>query len=531
MGYQVLARKWRPQSFEDVVGQETVTRTLQNAIKSDRLAHAFLFSGVRGVGKTTTARILAKALNCQEGPTAKPCSQCASCQEITNSNSVDVLEIDAASNTGVDNIRELRESVIYGTARDQFKIFIIDEVHMLSNAAFNALLKTLEEPPPHVKFILATTELQKIPVTITSRCQQFDFKPISFSLILERLKSISRQEEIEISDYALRAVVSCAQGSMRDAQSALDQVIAFSGEEVSDEDVQALLGVVDDEVVIGVMDSILQCRRKDLLDIAQKLADSGVNAQVFCRKLIQHVRNLMVCRIVGWEEKLLNLVDARREAFEQQAQEFSDLDLIRCYDVLNRTENELRWHSNPHVHLEMMLMKLIELSRLPSVEEVISDLKSGGQIVSLPEEAKKRQVKETSLLKMESSEKQSKKSDSAPVEKKKNPIIAQLLSEIQSESIRLYSSLQHATLMKFEDGMLSVIFPSRESFHHGVVLEVENQDRLSKICEKIVGDLPAIEVQLEGTDERVEDPAEDPKVKAFIEVFPGKIIVEKEVKE
>ena len=382
-----------------------------------------------------------------------------------------------------------------------------------------------------MKFILATTELQKIPVTITSRCQQFDFKPISFSLILERIKLISQQEEIEISDYALRAVASCAQGSMRDAQSALDQVIAFSGKEVRDEDVQALLGVVDDEVVIGVMNSILQCRRKDLVDIAQELADSGVNAQVFCRKLIQHVRNLMVCRIAGWEEKLLNLVDAQREAFEQQAQDFSDLDLIRCYDLLNRTENELRWHSNPHVHLEMMLMKLIELSRLPSVEKVISDLKSGEQMVSLPEEAKERQVKENSLLKIQSSGKQSEKSGSAPVEKTKNPIIVQLFSEIQSESIRLYSSLQHATLMKFEDGRLSVIFPSRESFHHDVVLETENQDRLSKICEKVVGDLPAIDVQLEGTDEKVEDPVEDPKVKAFIEVFPGKIIVEKEVKE
>ena len=318
-----------------------------------------------------------KGLNCQEGPTPSPCGECVSCREIAETNSIDVLEIDAASNTGVDNIRELRDSTRYGTARDRFKIFIIDEAHMLSNAAFNALLKTLEEPPPHVKFILATTEYSKIPGTITSRCQQFDFKPIPFSQIFDRLKLLSREEGIEISEYSLRAVVSAAQGSLRDAQSALDQIIAFSGKEILDEDVRSLLGVVDEQAVIALVDALLQRDAKSLVEQVQELTTSGVDPQNFCRKLIQHVRNLMVCRVSGWDERLLNLPDTAKSEMLNQAEQFSELDLIRFYDLLNRTDNELRWHSHPAVHLEMTLMKLIELTQLPSLEEVVAKLESG----------------------------------------------------------------------------------------------------------------------------------------------------------
>ena len=541
MSYQVLARKWRPQTFEEVVGQETVTTTLQNAIKSERIAHAFLFSGVRGVGKTTTARILAKALNCQEGPTPSPCGECVSCQEITQANSIDVIEIDAASNTGVDNMRDLRESARYGTARDQFKIFIIDEAHMLSNAAFNALLKTLEEPPPHVKFILATTEYAKIPVTIASRCQQYDFKPIPFLLILERLKLLAQEEEIEISEDSLRAIVSVAEGSMRDAQSALDQIIAFGGKKIPDEAVRVLLGVVDERAILSLVDAVLERDAKILVEQVQELVNSGVDPRNFCRKLIHHVRNLMVCRVTGWDERLLNLPDTAKDEILKQSEQFSELDLIRFYDLLNRTENDLRWNSHPWVHLEMTLMKLIELTRLPSLEDVIAQLQLGEKVgKSLPKGGSAPSGDPKTLFPAADKRPQSKDKKSstsaAPPEAEKteeeavseNQVIAHLLSAVQTESIRLYSSLQHASRTTLENGKLLILFPQSEAFHQGEVLRSDHQGLLSRLCAKIVGSVPEIEVQLEEPPKEQLDPKEDPRVKTFMETFPGKVIVEKE---
>jgi DNA polymerase-3 subunit gamma/tau len=535
MSYQVLARKWRPQNFEEVVGQESVTKTLQNAIKSERIAHAFLFAGVRGVGKTTTARILAKALNCQEGPTPSPCNECVSCQDITEANSIDVLEIDAASNTGVDNIRDLRESARYGTARDRFKIFIIDEAHMLSNQAFNALLKTLEEPPPHVKFILATTEYPKIPVTIVSRCQQYDFKPIPFPLILERLKVLSQEEGIKISEYSLRAIVSAAQGSMRDAQSALDQIIAFGGKEIPDEDVRTLLGVVDERAIISLVDAVLERDVKLLVEQVQELMNSGVDPQNFCRKLIHHVRDLMVCGVTGWDEGLLNLPDTAKSEILRQSEQFSELDLIRFYDIVNRAENDLRWNSHPWVHLEMTLMKLIELAQLPSLEDVIGKLNLGDKL-GKPSPTPARKEKKSSPLTeppaaKKRAEEREEKSEEKSEEKEavsESQVISHLLSAVQTESIRLYSSLQHASRTTLEDGKLFISFPQSEAFHQGEVLQSDHQKLLSRLCAKIVGSEPEIEVQLEEPLKKPSDPEEDPRVKTFIETFPGKVIVEKE---
>ena len=542
MSYQVLARKWRPQRFEEVVGQETVTKTLQNAIKSERIAHAFLFAGVRGVGKTTTARLLAKALNCQEGPTPSPCGECVSCREITEANSIDVLEIDAASNTGVDNIRELRESARYGTARDRFKIFIIDEAHMLSNAAFNALLKILEEPPPHVKFILATTEYAKIPVTIASRCQQYDFKPIPFALILECLKLLSQEEGIEISEYSLRAIVSVAEGSMRDAQSALDQIMAFGGKQIPDEAVRVLLGVVDERAILSLVDAVLERDAKILVEQVQELVSSGVDPRNFCRKLIHHVRNLMVCRVTGWDERLLNLPDTAKNEILKQSEQFSELDLIRFYDLLNRAENDLRWNSHPWVHLEMTLMKLIELTHLPSLEDVIAKLQLGEKIGKSSPKGGSVRSGETGALfpaankRPGSKDKKGSRSVGPPEADKtkeeeavsENQMISHLLSAVQTESIRLYSSLQAASRTTLESGKLLISFPQSEAFHQGEVLLPDHQDLLSRLCAKIMGSVPEIEVQLEEPPKEQLDPKEDPRVKTFMETFPGKVIVEKE---
>jgi DNA polymerase III subunit gamma/tau len=539
MSYQVLARKWRPQVFEDVVGQEAVTRTLQNAIVSGRIAHAFLFSGVRGVGKTTTARILAKALNCRQGPTTQPCCQCVSCLEIAAANCVDVLEIDAASNRGIDSIRELRASVQYGSARDRFKIFIIDEVHMLTNEAFNALLKTLEEPPAHVKFVLATTEHHKIPVTIVSRCQQFDFKPISFAAILDRLRLISREEGFQISDYGLRAVATAAQGSMRDAQSALDRVMAFAGGSISDDDVRALLGLVDERLIERVMEAVIASDRAALLAGLQDVAGRGVEAQQFCRKLIGHCRNLMVCKIAGWDERLLNLPDSEQETVLRQADRFSEIDLIRFYDLLNRTDNELRWHARPLVHLEMALLKLIELSRLPSLESVVAGLGSGqlSEAAGEPEPVGRISISSSAASPVRTVE----GSESAPVGQ--TPVspsavspeqaVSRLMAMIQAESMALYSSLRHASRLELRDGKLLVGFPASEHFHAGIVEQSDSAARLLRVCEKITG-LPAtLEVSAEAASvsEASRDPVDEPKVQSFIKRFPGRTIVERKAED
>src|SRR5918997_1398746 len=307
MAYQVIARKWRPQTFDEVTGQEPITRTLRNAIEHRRLHHAYLFSGARGVGKTTSARLLAKALNCHKSsePTSTPCrsddpTACPSCREISESRSIDVQEIDAASNTGVDNVRDaIIASVGIAPARDRYKIFIIDEVHMLSGAAFNALLKTLEEPPPRVVFIMATTERHKVPETILSRCQQFEFRTIATAKILERLKLIAKAEKISIPEDALREIARTGEGSMRDAQSALDQVISFSEGKIETADVEAALGIAGVELRARVMRAVAEGRPAEALAVVEDLTARGHDLRNFCRDLLAHVRDLLVFKVAG----------------------------------------------------------------------------------------------------------------------------------------------------------------------------------------------------------------------------------------
>ena len=381
MAYQVIARKWRPQTFDEVTGQEPITRTLRNAIEHQRLHHAYLFSGARGVGKTTSARLLAKALNCHKSPepTPKPCrsddpAQCASCREITESRSIDVQEIDAASNTGVDNVREaIIASVGIAPARDRYKVFIIDEVHMLSGAAFNALLKTLEEPPPRVVFIMATTERHKVPETILSRCQQFEFRTIATAKILERLKLIAKEEKISIPDEALREIARTGEGSMRDAQSALDQVISFAGDKIKKEDVEMALGVAGADILKRIIDSIAENKPAEAIAAIDDIVMRGHDLRNFCRDLLAHFRDLLVTKVSGNEE-LLEAAVCEPQELKRQADLFSESDLVRFFHSLAETETKLRAATQPRYQLEIGIVKLMELRGVESISEIIQRL-------------------------------------------------------------------------------------------------------------------------------------------------------------
>jgi DNA polymerase III subunit gamma/tau len=376
MAYLVLARKWRPQRFEDVVGQDHVTTTLRNAIAQGRIAHAFLFSGPRGVGKTTVARLLARALNCAQGPTAEPCGKCSGCTDITGGNALDVVEIDGASNTGVDNIRDLNEAVRYRPASGRFKIYIIDEVHMLSTAAFNALLKTLEEPPEHVKFIFATTEVQKLPPTVVSRCQRYEFKRIPMPELLARLRQIVIDEKIETTDAALFDLAREADGSMRDAQSLLDQVIVFAGKAIGEAEVRAALGVADRSVLYRVTDAILTRNPAACLTAVDELHRYGYEVGQFCRDLVRQLRHLTVSALFHDPALLTDLPDAEVQETMRQAGLRSTDDLQRLFRLAQASAEEIRRSMLPTVMLEMTLVKMATLPDALPLDQLITRLEA-----------------------------------------------------------------------------------------------------------------------------------------------------------
>ncbi|MGD0930459.1 MAG: DNA polymerase III subunit gamma/tau [Candidatus Korobacteraceae bacterium] len=374
MSYQVLARKYRPQKFSDVIGQDHVTRTLKNAIEQGRIAHGYIFSGHRGIGKTTIARILAMALNCQsqDHPVAEPCGVCDSCREIRAGNSVDVIEIDAATNRGIDEIRELREGARYRPARDRFKIYILDEAHQITDAAFNALLKTLEEPPSHIVFMMATTQPEDIPQTIRSRCQHFSFHAVRFDDIVAQLRDIAGQEGIKADDSALAMLAEVGDGSMRDALSIMDQAIACCGNTLSADVVRGLVGTVASDVLEDVMDAVARNSSEDVLRTIDRLLVEGQSAQHFARQMLRFLRNALVAKVAGSDSPVLQISTDERARVARVAERFSEEDLSRFMQIMLRTHSELGYKQEQRFHLELGLLKLVHAQRLLPLEELLS---------------------------------------------------------------------------------------------------------------------------------------------------------------
>jgi DNA polymerase-3 subunit gamma/tau len=393
MSYQVTARKWRPQTFTELVGQEHVARTLQNALRQGRIAQAYLFTGTRGVGKTTTARLLAKALDCEQGPLPEPCNQCASCQAITIGSSLDVLEIDGASNRGIDEIRDLRERIRYAPTRSRYKIYIIDEVHMLTEHAFNALLKTLEEPPPQVVFIFATTEPQKVPSTILSRCQRFDFRKVASTEIALCLSKIAEQERVYMSSDALYRIARRAEGSLRDAQMLFDQVVAFCGFEVRDEDLGQLLGSAGEDQTVALLEAILARDTRLVLELVAEILRQGHDTRELCRYMLELVRDLIVTKVAPPGHGFLDRSPAELERLQKLGSQTTLEGLHTLFELLTTTEMRVRESAQPVWMLEVSLLKLASLPTLQSLTTLVARLESlerrlgrasGGDISDVP---------------------------------------------------------------------------------------------------------------------------------------------------
>jgi len=374
MSYQIFARKYRPKTFEQMVGQSTIVQTLQNAVKTGRIAQAYLFSGMRGVGKTTAARILAKALNCAEGPTPTPCNKCDFCIAIDEDRLVDVLEIDGASNRGIDDIRQLRESVKYKAMHSRWKVVYIDEVHQITKDGFNALLKTLEEPPPNTVFIFATTEISKVPATIASRCQHFEFKKVSQRDLKSHLGELAKEEKLTITPYGLALIAEASEGSIRDAQSLLDQAVSFCGEVIGDQELKEILGTVSRELLFAFSSAVLEEHPDRIFGLTSELVGSGVDLRVFYKELIQHFRDLLVIKTVERAEDLLVFASEELARLREESGKASTEDFLRYLQALQSSEGGLKYSSHPQISFETTLVKLCHFRKLLDLGDLVQDL-------------------------------------------------------------------------------------------------------------------------------------------------------------
>lgn len=490
MSYISLYRKWRSQNFDEIIGQPAIVQTLKNAIKNDRLSHAYLFSGPRGTGKTSTARILAKALNCEKGPTPNPCQTCDQCVKITSGHSVNVMEIDAASNRGIDEIRELRERIRYAPVEGRYKVYIIDEVHMLTSEAFNALLKTLEEPPSYTIFVLATTELHKVPLTISSRCQRLDFGRIKLKDIEEHLQKVAEKEGFEIDERALNLIARMAEGAMRDAISLLDQLVSFSGHKISYDDVVMMMGTADEELLFSFADAVAGNDPAKVLELIGKGLEEGRSTPQVTRDLVSHFRNLLHLKVGSGEA--LELTHDYLERLKVQAEKFSLNKLKDVIRALSRAELDMKWHPHGRLVLEVALLELLGE---PELVEVAPSTSSGQGVANRVTETDNRMTKIKSHWK-------------------------EILENVKKKSIFGYVSLHEGEPLEVNDkGKLVISFRRGYAFHKERLEEVKNKLSVEDAIQEITGEKVPIECL-------ISDSKKEPALSAHTvaEFFEGRVL-------
>lgn len=529
-GYVVIARKWRPSTFDEVIGQEHVTRTLKNAIQSDRVAHAYLFTGPRGVGKTTVARVLAKSLNCAEGPTVEPCGKCPACTEINRGTSMDVIEIDGASNRGIDEIRNLRESVRYAPVGGKKKVYIIDEVHMLTQEAFNALLKTLEEPPPHVVFVFATTQPLKVPQTIVSRCQRFDFRRIPADLIAGRLKQICETEGYTCDAGALRMVSQRAEGSMRDAQSMLEQVLAFSGGKATEEDIRPIIGLRGSETVSKIAAAIILGDDADVLRLTGEAFDAGIDPLDLVGALTEWIRYLLVFSIDPETRELQGLTDDTLGVVAEQAGRMNTQHLLALLSMIADAEDRIKRATHQRYLLESVILRMASVKSIARVSDIVEMLNNGGGSgAPRPAPQKKTAREQTSPPKPKAGPKRGGATGAGPVA----DLVGSwndVVESLRETKVSLASILDLCEPPRFQEGVYWLQLPS--AFHESQVLKGRNLQILTEQVRKLTNNSVTIKTKVRDQEEKESSGAQvvasivdnDPVIKSLAESLGGKVV-------
>ncbi|HUU05687.1 MAG TPA: DNA polymerase III subunit gamma/tau [Patescibacteria group bacterium] len=514
--YLALARKYRPQKFAELIGQASISKTLQNAIAMNKVYPALIFSGMKGVGKTSLARILAKALNCENGPAIEPCNQCQTCMEITEDNSADYMEIDGASNNGVNEVRSLRETVKYKPLKNRFRIVVIDEVHMLSNAAWNALLKTIEEPPEHTIFIMATTDFHKIPATIVSRCQHFEFKRIPFEVIKQVLKDICQKEAIKISDYSLYLIAKSAEGSLRDAKKILDQAIAISRGDVKDDDVVAILGIIAEETFIILTRHVFSQNRKGIIEQINQLIERGTDLRFFYTEYLRFIRDVIVIKSIPDAERLHNLNPENITEIKEIVKGVNEVELLRFFNAVKELEQTIRNTEHPSIILEYMFLKLSYFSALVSIEEYLKKIKD---------------LKPTSVTTAAPS--QARPLESPPAKVGDGDWLPELKARIEKEKPRLASVLSSSSLVMRDNALVIEVGANFENA--GKMLK-ENKPYLLEVVQDLAGKEIGLEIVLQpqktAADESriVQDLKSDKKIKSLKDKIKGNVIAVESIK-
>ncbi|MFH1868706.1 MAG: DNA polymerase III subunit gamma/tau [Candidatus Omnitrophota bacterium] len=569
MSYIVFARKWRPQNFDDVIGQEHITTTLKNAIKQDRVAHAYLFCGPRGIGKTTTARILAKALNCEKGSTPTPCNKCSSCEEITEGRSMDIIEIDGASNRGIDEIRNLKEKIKFSPQSGKFKVYIIDEVHMLTPEAFNALLKTLEEPPAHVKFVFATTAAYKVIPTILSRCQRFNFRRLSSQDIVKKLKNIAKQEKVKVEESALFTIVRAASGSMRDAESLLDQMATYCKNNITASDTNKVLGSIEQSTLYDFTKCIIDKDTASAIKLINKIMDAGVDPAQFIQNLIEYFRNAMLIKEGKDVIPLLDLTKDEAERISKQVEPLTTEDILYIIYSLINTSNTIRRVSSPKITLELLAVKLSQKESIISIGEIMrrlsvleketgnTSLKKRVESKDYPKSAEtpkaaanitdeKPPLSGNELENTDTNADASDDSDgleSGAALYRVREVMPQVIKNMKQEKIYVSSCLAEGRLLSFKNNKLTIGFLKKNTFHKENIEKAQNKKLIEDHLSKLLGANTRIEIVTikddkgltagEGSvdDKKEEAPRNplkkalsDPIIKSALDIFDGSIM-------